>query len=168
MRPDLTWHRLSCGPGAKDHRDYDWAWISISSVEPGEHGLLLRRHRRTGELAFYRTYSPHPVALARLVTVAGTRWRIEESSSPARELTGLDQHQVRTWTPRPCQSRPRAPDPTRDRPPLHPSDHSGDPLPPTRTGLVTLATNDTKPEPAPPTTTVKPATTNDHDLRLEY
>jgi SRSO17 transposase len=30
--------------------------------------------------------------------VAGQRWRIEESFEAAKELTGLDQHQVRRWT----------------------------------------------------------------------
>ena len=44
------------------------------------------------------TYSPHPAPLARLVTVAGTRWRIEESFQSSKDLTGLDAHQVRTWT----------------------------------------------------------------------
>jgi hypothetical protein len=32
-----------------------------------------------------------------LVTVAGQRWRIEESFQAAKGLTGLDQHQVRRW-----------------------------------------------------------------------
>ena len=35
---------------------------------------------------------------ARLVRVAGTRWRIEEGFQTAKELAALDQHQVRTWT----------------------------------------------------------------------
>ncbi|MGF1662773.1 MAG: hypothetical protein ACFCVG_09945 [Kineosporiaceae bacterium] len=30
--------------------------------------------------------------------MAGTRWRIEESFQSGKDLTGLDQHQVRTWT----------------------------------------------------------------------
>ena len=36
--------------------------------------------------------------LATLVKVAGQRWRIEESFQAAKGLTGLDQHQVRSWT----------------------------------------------------------------------
>lgn len=36
--------------------------------------------------------------LSRLVTVAGQRWRIEESFQTGKGLTGLDQHQVRRWT----------------------------------------------------------------------
>ncbi len=52
----------------------------------------------TGELAYLRCYSPHSVTLHSLVTVAGQRWRIEESFQAAKGLAGIDQHQVRRWT----------------------------------------------------------------------
>lgn len=58
----------------------------------------MRRNRTAGELAFYRCYAPEPVTLARLVTVAGHRWRVEESFQQGKGLAGLDEHQVRTWT----------------------------------------------------------------------
>jgi hypothetical protein len=51
----------------------------------------------TAELAYYRCYSPHPVPLSTLVTVAGRRWTIEESFQTGKGLCGLDQHQVRRW-----------------------------------------------------------------------
>jgi hypothetical protein len=35
--------------------------------------------------------------LRALIRVAGQRWRIEESFQAAKELAGLDQHQVRKW-----------------------------------------------------------------------
>jgi len=38
--------------------------------------LLIRRNWATGELAFDRCYSQHPVTLAALVTVAGLRWTV--------------------------------------------------------------------------------------------
>jgi hypothetical protein len=38
---------------------------------------MVCRRRATGELAYYRCYTPRPVPLARLVKVAGQRWRIE-------------------------------------------------------------------------------------------
>jgi hypothetical protein len=60
--------------------------------------LLIRRNDATGEHAYLRCYSPRPVSLHTLVTVAGQRWRIEESFQTAKGLTGLDQHQVRRWT----------------------------------------------------------------------
>jgi SRSO17 transposase len=70
----------------------------ISDSRPGHRHLLIRRNRSTGELAFYRCYSPHPVTLGILVTVAGLRWTIEENFQAGKGLTGLDEHQVRRWT----------------------------------------------------------------------
>ena len=67
-------------------------------TDTGQHHLLIRRNDTTGELAYLRCYSPHPVPLRTLVGVAGQRWRIEESFQAAKGLTGLDQHQVRRWT----------------------------------------------------------------------
>lgn len=59
----------------------------------------MRRNRTSGELAFFRCYAPEAVPLSRLVAVAGRRWRVEESFQQGKGLTGLDEHQVRTWTP---------------------------------------------------------------------
>ena len=96
--PEQAWQRLSAGSGAKGQRLYDWAQVNLTDDGPGQHRLLLRRNRSTSELAYYRTWTSAPVRLARLVQVAGTRWRIEEGFQTAKELAGLDQHQVRTWT----------------------------------------------------------------------
>jgi SRSO17 transposase len=96
--PRSAWQRYSAGPGAKGHRYYDWAWISTDPRQPGHHWLLIRRNRRTRELAFYRCYSPHHVPLPTLVKVAGCRWAIEENFQAGKGLAGLDEHQVRTWT----------------------------------------------------------------------
>jgi SRSO17 transposase len=107
--PRRAWHRLSAGPGAKGERFYDWAWISHDDpacdrverddlLDTQSWWLLIRRHRHTGELAFYRCYSPHPVPLRQLVRVAGRRWIIEEAFQAGKGLAGLDEHQVRCWT----------------------------------------------------------------------
>jgi SRSO17 transposase len=104
MRPDAltaglpkgAWQRLSAGPGAKGQRYYDSALITLTA-ESEHHWLLIRRHPRHGELAFYRCYSPIPVPLAELVRVAGRRWTIEESFQAAKGLAGLDEHQLRRW-----------------------------------------------------------------------
>jgi SRSO17 transposase len=92
-----AWQRYSAGPGSKGHRYYDWAWISIAPGQPGHRWLLIRRHRRTGELAFYRCYAPRHVPLPALVKIAGRRWTTEENFQAGKGLTGLDQHQVRRW-----------------------------------------------------------------------
>jgi SRSO17 transposase len=97
-----AWQRYPCGPGSKGPRYYDWAWIALlpetDDDHDGQHHLLIRRTPSTGELAYLRCYSPHPVTLSTLVRVAGQRWRIEESFQSAKGLVGLDQHQVRRWT----------------------------------------------------------------------
>jgi hypothetical protein len=96
--PRGAWQRLSAGRGAKGQRYYDRAWITLTRPH-GHHWLLIRRHSRRGDLAFYRCYAPHPVRLGELVRVAGRRWSVEESFQTAKGLTGLDEHQMRRWPP---------------------------------------------------------------------
>ena len=101
--PRRAWQRLSAGPGAKGQRYYDWALITLTPPENTDTDtacwwLLVRRHRDTGELAFYRCYSPQVVPLRELVRVAGRRWTVEESFQAGKGLAGLDEHQVRRWT----------------------------------------------------------------------
>ncbi len=73
-----------------------------SDDTPGGHGaghslLLARRHRYTGQLSFYRCWTPGPVPLARLIAIAAARWRIEEDHQIAKQSTGLDAGQVIRW-----------------------------------------------------------------------
>jgi len=100
MLPARAWQKHSAGAGSHGHRLYSWAWIALlpeDDTDTGQHHLLIRRNDRTGELAYLRCYTPHPVPLRTLVVVAGQRWRIEESFQAAKGLTRLDQHQVRRW-----------------------------------------------------------------------
>src|SRR3954466_14230884 len=114
---ELPEHALqvrSAGAGAHGPRRYAWAWIALHpraaasarrdaagpQQQPGgEWSLLVRRNLSTGELAFYRCYAPTPTTLAQLITVAGRRWTIEECFQSGKGLAGLDEHQVRRWTP---------------------------------------------------------------------
>lgn len=100
--PATAWQRRSAGTGSKGPRLYDWAWLDevTTDTDPGDHGrhsLLIRKNYTTGELAFYRCWSPQPVSLATLVRVAGIRWTVEEGFQAAKSQVGLDQHQVRHW-----------------------------------------------------------------------
>jgi SRSO17 transposase len=98
--PTHAWQKHSAGAGAHGPRLYSWAWFRLlgeEDTDTGIHHLLIRRNHTTGELAYLRCYSPTPVPLRTLVTVAGQRWRIEESFQAAKGLVGLDQHQVRRW-----------------------------------------------------------------------
>ena len=95
--PRAAWQRYSAGPGARGHRYYNWALTGLAAGRPGHHWLLIRRNRRTGELALYRCYAPRPVPLATLIQVAGSRWTVAENFQAGQELADLDQHQVRRW-----------------------------------------------------------------------
>jgi SRSO17 transposase len=111
--PRSAWQVRSAGAGAHGPRRYAWAWIALHpraaiSARPrpaghkqpaGSWSLLVRRNLTTGELAFYRCYAPTATTLAQLITVAGRRWTIEESFQAGKGLAGLDEHQVRRWTP---------------------------------------------------------------------
>jgi SRSO17 transposase len=101
--PARAWQQVSCGPGAKGHRWYDWAFCRLDHAGPAHAGqgaqrwLLVRRNHKTRELAFYHCFMPQPVPLAVLVRIAGRRWTVEERFQTGKGLVGLDQHQVRRW-----------------------------------------------------------------------
>ena len=89
--------------GTKGARHYDWAMLEVTSDDtPGGHEdghsmLLIRRHRYTGTLSFYRCWTPGPVPLSQLIAVAVLRWRIEEDHQIAKQAAGLDAGQVIRW-----------------------------------------------------------------------
>jgi hypothetical protein len=56
--PKRAWQKLWAGRGAKGQRFYDWVVIDLADPAPGHRQLLIRRNRTTGELAYYRCYSP--------------------------------------------------------------------------------------------------------------
>ena len=91
------WEVRSAGPGAKGQRWYAWALLGTAS--PWHH-LLIRRHLRTGELAFHCCFVPEGqrVSMARLIRAAGCRWPVEETFEFGKDCFGLDQSQVRLYT----------------------------------------------------------------------
>jgi SRSO17 transposase len=94
--PRKGWQRLSAGQGSKGDRLYDWLVL-----DPGadEHLLLVRRSiSKPTELAYYICHTRRPVPVAELVRVAGSRWGVEETFQFAKNETGLDHYQVRTYT----------------------------------------------------------------------
>lgn len=94
---DRRWEVRSAGRGSKGERWYAWAWIATASPR---HHLLIRRHLKTGELAFHYCYLPEgrPATKARLIRAAGLRWPVEESFAFAKDCFGLDQCQARLHT----------------------------------------------------------------------
>jgi len=99
LRQKRRWSVRSAGAGSKGERNYAWAWADAAG--PGHrHHLLVRKHLKTGELAFHYCYVPlgRPATLAALVAAAGLRWPVEESFEFGKDLFGLDQSQVRLYT----------------------------------------------------------------------
>ncbi len=90
------WQVRSAGRGSKGQRWYAWALVATASPR---HHLLIRRHLKTGELAFHYRYVPggQPVSVVRLVRAAGLRWPVEEGFEFGKGCFDLDQSQVRLY-----------------------------------------------------------------------
>jgi SRSO17 transposase len=91
------WEVRSAGPGSKGQRWYAWTWIATASPR---HHLLVRRHLRSGELAFHYCYVPEGqiLTMTRLIRAAGLRWPVEEDFEFGKDRFGLDQGQARRYT----------------------------------------------------------------------
>ena len=97
LKGKRAWEVRSAGKGSKGERWYAWAWLATAS---SRHSLLVRRHLKTGELAFHYCYVPEGQAAskARLIRAAGLRWPVEESFGLGKGCFGLDQCQARLYT----------------------------------------------------------------------
>jgi SRSO17 transposase len=97
VRDERRWDVRSAGKGSKGERWYAWAWIATASPR---HHLLVRRHLKTGELAFHYCYVPAGQLLTktRLIRAAGLRWPVEEDFEFGKDCFGLDQCQARLYT----------------------------------------------------------------------
>nr|WP_223838820.1 IS701 family transposase [Saccharopolyspora pogona] len=97
LKHKRRWEIRSAGKGSKGDRWYAWAWISTASPR---HYLLIRKHLRTGELAFHYCFVPEGQLLtkARLIRAAGLRWPVEEGFEFGKDYFGLDQSQARLYT----------------------------------------------------------------------
>ena len=98
--PEDRWSRLSVGEGSKGPRVYDWAAGKIGA--PTDHGLnrwvLIRRDVDEPERrAYYLCQAPPDTMPADLAVAAGQRWAIESCFETAKQETGLDQYEVRSW-----------------------------------------------------------------------
>ena len=93
---DRRWEVRSAGTGSKGQRWYAWAQVATASPR---HHLLIRRHVRTGELAFHYCFVPEgqPAGMTRLIRAAGLRWPVEEDFEIGKDDFGLDQSQVRLY-----------------------------------------------------------------------
>jgi SRSO17 transposase len=97
LKHKRRWEVRSAGSGSKGERWYAWAWLATASAR---HHLLIRRHLKTGELAFHYCFVPEGQILtkARLIRAAGLRWPVEEDFEFGKDCFGLDQCQARLYT----------------------------------------------------------------------
>jgi len=97
LKDEKRWEVRSAGKGSKGDRWYAWAWIATASPR---HSLLVRRHLKTGELAFHYCFTPEGQTLTktRLIRAAGLRWPVEEGFEFSKDYFGLDQCQARLYT----------------------------------------------------------------------
>lgn len=95
-----NWFRISAGDGMKGPRRYDWAAGRFGArTEDGlVRWLLLRRSiEKPEEVAYYLCLAPENVAVQELVKAAGRRWGVECCFEAAKQETGLDEYEVRSW-----------------------------------------------------------------------
>ncbi len=97
LKHSQRWEVRSAGSGSKGERWYAWAWLATASPR---HHLLIRRHFKTGDLAFHYCYVPDGQILTktRLIRAAGIRWPVEEDFEFGKDCFGLDQCQARLYT----------------------------------------------------------------------
>ena len=97
LKHPRRWEVRSAGSGSKGERWYAWAWLATASPR---HHLLIRRHLKTGELAFHYCFVPDGQILTktRLIRAAGLRWPVEEDFEFGKDCFGLDQCQARLYT----------------------------------------------------------------------
>ncbi|CAI7979098.1 transposase [Frankia sp. Hr75.2] len=110
--PAGVFERRSCGAGAKGVRWYDWAALAVAVAVADErpadgHALLVRKsvapRTRDGktsyEFEYFLVHAPAPTGVPDMVRAAGARWTVEEDNGQGKDALGLDQYQVRKWTP---------------------------------------------------------------------
>ena len=98
--PSEAWLRLNVADGAKGPRMYDWAAGRFG--EPTQTGLvrwlLVRRQIESpAERGYYLCLAPPEATAQDLAVAAGQRWSIECCFESAKQETGLDDYEVRSW-----------------------------------------------------------------------
>ncbi len=98
--PSDMWLRLSVADGAKGPRIYDWAAGRFgATTDTGlVRWLLIRRQiDEPYQRAYYLCATPPGATAQDLAIAAGLRWSIECCFESAKQETGLDDYEVRSW-----------------------------------------------------------------------
>ena len=77
--------------------------VQVKGQSPADglaHTLLIRRSiSDPADIEFFLAHARHGTPAAKLIQVAGMRWKIEENNGQGKDLLGMDQYQVRKWAP---------------------------------------------------------------------
>ena len=98
--PEKEWIRHSVGKGSKGERLYDWvSWPTGANDETGCHryALVRRSVEKPDEYSYYFCYAPGNTPTQKLAEAAGKRWNIECCFETAKQETGLDEYEIRSW-----------------------------------------------------------------------
>ena len=98
--PADAWHRWSAGDGSKGPRAYDWAAGRLGGEGPNglvKWVLVRRSIPDPADRAYYLCLAPPGATGEDLARAAGKRWSVECCFEAAKQETGLDQYEVRSW-----------------------------------------------------------------------
>jgi SRSO17 transposase len=100
--PAEAWIRQTIKEGSQGPMVADFAAIRVVAVRDTLPGpavwVVLRRHIETGELKTYLCNAPGDTALEKLVHMSGMRWPIETCFEDSKQLLGMGDYEVRSWT----------------------------------------------------------------------
>ena len=100
--PAKAWTRQTIKEGSQGPMVAEFATLRVVAVRdalPGpEVWLVLRRHGETGELKTYLCNAPVDTALEALLRMSGMRWPIETCFEDSKQLLGMGDDEVRSWT----------------------------------------------------------------------
>src|SRR2546422_1358448 len=100
--PAEAWTRQTIKEGSQGPMVAEFAAMRVVAVRgtlPGpDVWLVLRRHFETGEWKTYLCNAPVDTALEKLVQMSGMRWPIETCFEDSKQLLGMGDYEVRSWT----------------------------------------------------------------------
>ena len=100
--PAEAWTRQTIKEGSQGPMVAAFAAIRVVAVRDTLPGpavwVVLRRHLETGELKTYVCNAPLDTTLATLGHMSGMRWPIETCFEDSKQLLGMGDYEVRSWT----------------------------------------------------------------------
>ena len=99
-KPESDWQRYSVGKGTKGERLSDWlSWPITVEDKHGfrKYALARRNNENQAEYAYYFCYAPEGTTTKELAEAAGKRWNIECCFETAKQETGLDEYEIRSY-----------------------------------------------------------------------